>query len=34
MKTVLPDRLRPVTANQTVAVPANSLKLLTRRSEA
>src|SRR3954452_11807209 len=34
MNTVLPDRLSPVTASQTVAVPANSLRLLTRRSDA
>src|ERR1700738_3346631 len=34
IKTVLPERLSPVTASQTVAPPANSPRLPARRSEA
>src|SRR5204863_4782121 len=34
MKTVLPDRLRPVTASQTVVPPASPLRLLASRSDA
>ena len=34
IKTVLPERLSPVTASQTVAPPANSPRLLTSRSDA
>src|SRR5208337_1503234 len=34
IKTVLPERLSPVTASQTVALPASSPRLLARRSDA
>ena len=34
MNTVLPERLSPVTASQTVALPASSLRLPTSRSDA
>ena len=34
MNTVLPERLSPVTASHTVALPASSPKLLARRSDA
>ena len=34
MNTVLPERLSPVTASKTVALPANSLRLPTSRSDA
>src|SRR6478735_2451325 len=34
MNTVLPERLSPVTASQTVAPPARSLRLPASRSEA
>ena len=34
MKMVLPERLNPVTASQTVLAPASSPKLLASRSDA
>src|SRR5262245_14107316 len=34
MKTVLPERLRPVTASQTAEPPASPLRLLASRSDA